>query len=214
MVAAAVSERYNSEAIQLAEAAKQGYHGTSPRVSAILALRVAEAHAQTGASTSCRAAIDVAYTALRDTPSDEGEPAWSYWLDEAQVNAQAGYCYVRLEDWSRAQDHLLAALRLQDDSYTREGALRRALLASRYARQGDPEQACDIANKAVDVLAEDVDSDRCVGHIRRVQDALSPQPQDRSSTVLPRARRPDLRCCRLGGRDCHAAAFGSEPRAR
>jgi hypothetical protein len=48
------------------------------------------------------------------------------------------------------------------------------LLAVTYARQGDPEQACDVANKAVDILAEDVDSDRCIGHVRRAQDALAP----------------------------------------
>jgi tetratricopeptide (TPR) repeat protein len=163
-----------AESARLAEAARRGYHGASPRVSAILALRVAEARAQTGEDTDVQSAIDQAYSALRDTPPEAGEPTWSYWLDEAQVNAQAGYCYTRLSDWPRAQSHLLAALRLQEDSYSREGALRRALLATTYANQGDPEQACEVGNRAIDILADDVDSDRCVGHVRRLQLSLSP----------------------------------------
>jgi hypothetical protein len=103
-----------AESARLAEAARRGYDGASPRVSAILALRVAEARAQTGENTDVQAAIDQAYSALRDPPPEAGEPACSYWLDEAQVNAQAGYCYTRLSDWSRAQippPHGLAAAR-------------------------------------------------------------------------------------------------------
>jgi hypothetical protein len=52
--------------------------------------------------------------------------------------------------------------------------LRRALLATTYAQQGDPEQACGVGNRAIDILADDVDSDRCVGHVRRLQVSLSP----------------------------------------
>jgi tetratricopeptide (TPR) repeat protein len=162
------------EAIKLAEAARQGYPGGSPRVSAILHLRAAQAYAQTQEVRECRTAIDRAYEALRDTAPQTSDPAWAYWLDEAQVNEQIGYCYTRLEDWDRAGSHLRLALRLQEAPDTREGALRRALLAVTYARQGDCEQACHTAAKAVDLLARDVDSDRCVGHVRRVQQALGP----------------------------------------
>ncbi len=42
------------------------------------------------------------------------------------------------------------------------------------ARQGEPERACEAGIKASDILAKDVDSDRCVGHIRNVQIALGP----------------------------------------
>jgi tetratricopeptide (TPR) repeat protein len=176
-------ERYN-EAIQLADAARQGYQGASARVRAILELRVAEAHAQLADVTGCRAAVERGYGALRDATAGDGGPPWSYWLDEAQVNAQAGYCYIRLGDWPRAQHHLSAAIRSQGDAYSREGALRQALLAVAHARQGDPEQACAIAGAAVDVLAEDVDSTRCVGHVRRVQDALAPYQRIPAVTAL------------------------------
>ncbi len=162
------------EATKLAEAARRGYVGASPRVSAILNLRAAEAYAQVGEAAECRSAIDAAHEAVRATPAEGGDPDWSYWLDEAQVHAQAGYCYLRLEDWSRSQSHLRTALRLQGDNCSREAALREALLAVTYARQGDPEHACDVGGRAVDLLADDVNSARCVGHVRRLQKALGP----------------------------------------
>lgn len=163
------------EAIKLSEAARRGYQGSSPRVGAILNLRAAQAYAHTGESKTCRTAIDTAYGLLRDeSPAKADVPSWAYWLDEAQANEQIGYCYMRLENWSQAQGHLRTAIKLQADPDTREGALRQALLAVTYARQGEHERACEIGTRAVDILATDVDSDRCVGHIRRVQEALSP----------------------------------------
>lgn len=160
------------EAVRLAEAARRGYPGGSPRVRAILAMRIAEARAQTGDSTGVRTAVDEAYQALETAGG--GDPEWSYWLDGAQVDAMAGYCYGRLADWPRAQSHLTAALRAQADGYHREDALRRALLAGAYARAGEPERACEIGGRAVAALADEVDSARCVGHVRRLQDALLP----------------------------------------
>jgi len=162
------------DAIKLSEAARRGYSGTSPRVKAILNLRAAQAYAQLREVTTCRAAIDSAYESLRDTTPDTNDPSWAYWLDEAQANEQIGYCYLRLEDWGRARGHLRTALRLQGNPDTREGALRQALLAITYARQGEPEHACEAGIRASDILAKDVDSDRCVGHIRNVQIALGP----------------------------------------
>jgi hypothetical protein len=43
-----------------------------------------------------------------------------------------------------------------------------------YANQGNPEQACEIGHRAIDILIDDVDSDRCVGHVRRLQASLTP----------------------------------------
>jgi tetratricopeptide (TPR) repeat protein len=169
------------EAIKLADAGRHGYPGASPRVTAILNLRAAEAYAQVKDMYVCQATIDAAYSAMQSSPPDSGEPSWSYWLDEAQVNEQAGYCYVKLENWSRARSHLTAAIRLQSDNYSRESALRQALLAITYARQGEPEHACEIANGAINLLTHEVDSDRCIGHVRQVQEAL--QPFHRTPTV-------------------------------
>lgn len=176
----------NSEAVRLADAARQGYPGASPLVSAILNLRSAQAYARANDTAECQAAIDVAYEVFRGRRPDDVDPAWAYWLDESQVNEQAGYCYMQLgrlaesggrerreKLWQSAQNHLSTALRLQAEPFGREGTLRQALLARVYAYQAEPERACEIATKAVDTLADDVDSARVVGHIRQVQDALA-----------------------------------------
>lgn len=162
------------EAIKLASAARQGYSGASPQVTAILNLRVAQAYAQTGEVKLCRNAIDGAYGVLGDPPPGSGNPPWSYWLDQAQVNEQVGYCFLRLGNWGQARAHLRTALRVQAEEPSREGALRQTLLAVAYAHEGEPEHACEIAGRAVATLSGEVDSDRCVGHIRRVQEALKP----------------------------------------
>src|SRR6266508_4664895 len=89
------------EAVRLAEAARSGYPGASPRVSAILHMRAAQAHAQASNTYETRAAMDAAAEALDATPPETGDPQWSYWLDARQMNEQAGYCFARLEDWER-----------------------------------------------------------------------------------------------------------------
>jgi len=163
------------DAITLADAAVSGYPGRSPRVAAILHLRLAEAHATAGNQRECRTAIDTAFTRLAD-PRPGGEPAWSYWINPAQAHAQAGYCHLTLGDQRAAQAHLCAALDLQDPADSREGALRAILLASSYARQPQPdvEQAAAHASSAVTALSGPVASTRCVGHLTRLTASLRP----------------------------------------
>ncbi|HEY8524746.1 MAG TPA: hypothetical protein VIL48_07285 [Acidimicrobiales bacterium] len=161
------------DAINLADTAISGYRGANPRVSAILHMRAAQAYANTGDVTETRRSIDAAYSAFRDADEDAG-PAWSYWLDEAQINEQIGYCYLRLNDWSRATSHMRKAVQLHREPYSREGALRLALLADVYAQQGEPEQACRLGHQALDTLAVEVNSARCVGHVRQVSEHLRP----------------------------------------
>ena len=66
---------------------------------------------------------------------------WTWWRQRHQARARWYHRRTRLR---RLATHminlsaaaLLGALRLQSDSYSREGALRRALLATTYARHG------------------------------------------------------------------------------
>jgi tetratricopeptide (TPR) repeat protein len=147
------------EAVTLAESARTGYPNASPRVSIILDLRAAEAYANTGAVTECRRAVDTAFDRFTDPSPSHGDPGWTYWINPAQAEAQAGYCYVKLEDWPRAGFHLRRALQLQDDACTREGALRNALLATTYVRQDSPDmdQAIALGTQAVETLRKFVE---------------------------------------------------------
>ncbi|WP_433717193.1 hypothetical protein ACQP2U_42930 (plasmid) [Nocardia sp. CA-084685] len=154
------------EATLLAESARAGYRGTSPRVNAILHLRAAEAYATEGSATETRRALDAAFTSL-DTNPAAAEPDWSYWISQTQAHAQAGFCFTRLAQPSSARHHLQQALRLQDPTNTRETALRYTLLANTHLQEPDLDldQALDYAGRAVDILADEVTSVRCVEHL-------------------------------------------------
>lgn len=164
------------EAITLAETARSGYPGASPKVTAILELRAAEAHANDQSATQAQHAIDAAFERLTDISTSTGPPDWCYWMDEAQAHAQAGYCHLRLGEPTRARRHLRHALRLHNATYSREGALRQALLATTYVQQDKPdlEQALHHGNLAANALSGEVDSARCVGHLCRLVDELAP----------------------------------------
>ncbi|WFE64028.1 hypothetical protein [Micromonospora sp. WMMD714] len=164
------------QSVTLAETARASYPATSPKVAAILDLRAAEAYANNRSVTDTRRALDNAFGRLTDSRPEHGDPDWSYWINEAQANAQAGYCYVKLEDWPRARDHLRTALRLQGNDYTREGALRNALLATTYVQQEHPEldKALALGGQAVQTLTGQVNSARCIKHVRNLVGALAP----------------------------------------
>ena len=164
------------EAVTLAETARASYPGASPRVSAILDLRAAEAYANERSASDCRRALDSAFSHLAGPPAASGDPGWSYWADDAQAHAQAGYCYLKLEDWQLARKHLRAAIRHQDSEHTREGALRDTLLATTYASQQQPDldQALHLGQRAVQTLTGQVSSARCSGHVTRLTATLTP----------------------------------------
>jgi tetratricopeptide (TPR) repeat protein len=164
------------ESVTLAETARAGYPGASPAVAAILDFRAAEAHAFDHATTECRRALDAAFDRLGNATSSAGEPGWSYWLDDAQLHAAAGSCYVRLQDWERARSHLHDALRLQDAGFSREGTLRRILLAETYLRQRRPDldQALAFGTQAVDALSSAVNSTRIATRLAPLVKGLAP----------------------------------------
>ncbi|MEV4711839.1 hypothetical protein [Micromonospora sp. NPDC049374] len=164
------------QAVTLAETARASYPESSPKVSTILDLRAAEAYANNQSVTDTRRALDRAFDRLTDRRPEHGDPDWSYWINEAQAHAQAGYCYVKLEHWSRAREHLRAALRLQSSEYSREASLRNALLATTYVRQAQPDldKALALGEQAVQTLTGQVTSARCTKHVRNLVGALAP----------------------------------------
>ena len=162
------------EAVRLAEAALHGCAGASPRVAAILHLRLAEAQAMTQDTKGCRSSIDQAREAFRASPPDYGEPDWFYWVDDAEFAAFTASCYLWLADWDRAERHYTVAIRRQADPRARASADWHAKLARVLAGKGEPEHACEVAGTAVDLLTDEVDSARCVGYVRQACIALRP----------------------------------------
>ncbi|MGH3942431.1 MAG: hypothetical protein ACRDTG_28180 [Pseudonocardiaceae bacterium] len=164
------------ESVTLAETARAGYSGAAPRVTALLDLRAAEAHARDRAVTDCRRALDSAFNRLSDPPSSSGEPDWCYWVDEPLAHAFAGSCYLDLGDCGQARLHLSTALRLQNPSYARDGAFRRIRLANTYLRQDRPEvdHAVALATRAVETLTGEVDSAYVAGQLAQFIGRLAP----------------------------------------
>jgi Tetratricopeptide repeat len=164
------------DAARLASTAVAGYKGSSPRVSSILRMRAARAHAMLGDTSDCRAAIDGAYDTFRNSPPEQGEPAWSYWMDETSLNEQIGKCFLYLGDYSAASRHLEMSLHSKNwqGSYVRDGVSVLIALATTHVKAGDPEQACAAAGQAIDVLSGQVDSPRLIVKIERLREDLRP----------------------------------------
>ncbi|MGH3916458.1 MAG: hypothetical protein ACRDTC_24065, partial [Pseudonocardiaceae bacterium] len=60
------------ESVTLAETARAGYPGASPRIATMLDLRAAVAHAHDRSVAECRRALDTAFDRLGDAPSSSG----------------------------------------------------------------------------------------------------------------------------------------------
>ena len=165
------------DAAKLTATALAGYKGSSPRVSAILHMRAALPYAIKGDAAECRHAIDSAYDAFRNSPPESGEPDWCYWMDEESLNEQIGICLMSLDDYPSACDHLELSLPAEQDepgSYAREGVARLTYLATAHARQGEPERACEVGTRAIDMLSSQVDSTRLTGRIKQLRTDLGP----------------------------------------
>lgn len=165
------------DAAKLTATALAGYKGSSPRVSAILHMRAALPYAIKGEEAACRHAIDSAYGAFRNSTPESGEPDWCYWMDEESLNEQIGICLMSLNDYPSACDHLELSLPVEQEepgSYAREGVARLTYLATAYARRGEPERACEVGTRAIDMLSGQVDSTRLTGRIRQLRKDLRP----------------------------------------
>jgi len=83
---------------------------------------------------------------------------------------------MKIGDYRQARFHLRRALKLQDSTYSRERALRKFLLATTYIKQQQPDldAALAQANQGIAILSSEVNSARCLGHLRRFTDALTP----------------------------------------
>jgi hypothetical protein len=152
-------------AVILAEAAFGRHPGASPRVSAILNLRAAEAHAAAADPTASMRAIDRAFSRLDDQPTSTGDAPWSYWMTREHAHAQAGFCHLRLRNWQGARHYLRTSL--AEAAPSREAALRRILVATSYARQplSDLDQVANEAHHAIDTLTTEVTSLRVRSHL-------------------------------------------------
>jgi tetratricopeptide (TPR) repeat protein len=164
------------EATLLARTAEAGARSrATPRVRALLHERVAWAHALAGERLQTEQALAAVET-LHGRGRPDAEPEWVYWLDETEMNAMAGRCYVELGLPERAVPLLTRALADYDPNRTRELALYTIWLVQAQVMLGDVDQAVAGAERVL-ALTRRVASTRSDGRVDVLQRALTPYRQ-------------------------------------
>jgi transcriptional regulator with XRE-family HTH domain len=165
-----------TDAVPLAQTALENYRGTNHKATAIFHLQAAQAYGHHGDLNACRRAIDAAFDSLDKAQSHDDVLGWTYWIAEWTIHVRgAGLGYYALGKWELAQQHLQAALALQDSppiksmggDHLRNSALCYTMLATAYLAQGDVEQACHSATKTIDLFGGNVQSQQCIIYLDR-----------------------------------------------
>ena len=137
-------------------------------VQAWLAALEARAHAGIGDAAAFRQAQDLANNAVGSTQPDERRHGMDYRQDRLDVTYYEGTSLVTLHQPDAAQPVLDAALAAQDPGHLKARSIVELAVATTYAQQREVDQACAVANRALDLPA-----DQRIGPItQRAQDLL------------------------------------------
>jgi hypothetical protein len=160
------------QGVLLAQTACAGV-GTSASATtqALLADRLAWAHARAGDRRACeRALVTVERLFERGDPS--ADPEWVYWLDGREIDVMAGRCWTELSRPERAEERLRHGLTGYDPLRAREIALYETWFAEVHLLRGDVEQACARATRAARLDAR-VNSARTAERLRMLARRLA-----------------------------------------
>lgn len=165
-----------TSALALAETAfTTGVGSLTPLVEATLGTRLARAHAGLGNATECHRALERARTAFARAGQDD-EPAWVSYVDEIEVEAQEGACYLDLAMTSEAAASLRRAVALLErhaPHRIRDRVHYLARLAKCHLAEHEIEQACTTAGQALD-LSRAIGSARVIERLGEFNQALAP----------------------------------------
>jgi transcriptional regulator with XRE-family HTH domain len=145
-----------------------GSRGANVAVQAWLAALEARAHAGLGHAAAFRQAQDLANNALDRTQPDERRHGMDFRHNRLDVTYYEGTSLVTLHQPDAAQPVLDAALAAQDPGHLKARSIVELAVATTYAQQREVDQACAVANGALDLPA-----DQRIGPItQRAQDLL------------------------------------------
>lgn len=163
-------------ALSLAETACEISNGSvTPLVKTMLSTRLARAHAASGNKKASLRAIDIATSSFA-TSSPRPEPLWVSYVDEIEVAAQAGACYLELRMAKPAEQALRRALHLIETTAphrVRDSVHYMSRLAKCHLLEYDVERACATAAAAMNRAAV-IGSARVAARLREFRDALEP----------------------------------------
>jgi hypothetical protein len=162
------------EGLRLAEAAQRSARGwATPTLSSLLAVREARAWAKLREGNNAEQSMTVARRSFdgRDD-DDEDNPVWIAFFDEAELNGNEGVCQLDLGKPNRATDLLKDACDGQRDSFVRNRSLYTVRLALSYVARRDITAACQLAQTALTLVANEVTSTRTLNELRDLRRRL------------------------------------------
>lgn len=166
------------DAIALIETAQAGCRDAPPVVRALFASRLARAHAESGNQSLALTALNEVAELIALGPTED-DPAWAYYVTPAGMRGQAASCYLALGDYDRAEIAYTEALLDYGDGFPRDQAVALSRLARAYLGRHELDQACATAQRAVRLLAENVDSPRSNEIVRDFSNRLRPHSGSR-----------------------------------
>ena len=179
------------EAIDLSRTAQAAAlkHGSATLLTECLVME-AHGHAARDDAHACGMTLAMAERTF-DRATQEDNPAWLAYFDEAYLAARMAQCFRDLGEASHAARYARRSLDM-DGRYVRGRAFNLALLATAHAAQDEPERACSVGRQALD-LTVGLTSARSVHYVRDLARRLRPRadvPAVRGFTAEVRERLP------------------------
>lgn len=150
----------------------------------------AHGHAARNDAQACSTALAAAERTF-DRATREDDPTWLSYFDEAYLAARMAQCFRDLGEASHAAHYAQRSLDM-DGRYVRGKAFNLSLLATAFAAQDQPEQACSVGHQALDLTAR-LTSARSVRYVRDLARQLRSRadiPAVRDFTAEVRERLP------------------------
>jgi tetratricopeptide (TPR) repeat protein len=110
----------------------------------------AEAHATLGELDPSLALLDRSLEALRPGRTCD-DPSWAEYWNRSKVLGYMGACNMRMRHPEAARAALDDALHLGEELTVKHQSIYLVDLATSYTQQREPEEACRLAGKAVDI---------------------------------------------------------------
>lgn len=179
---------HSDRALALARTAFDVASGSgTPYMNTVLATRLARAHAKIGNKQDSLMAVGRAEEAFAGAGiTSEPEPLWLSYVDQREVSAQKGACYLDLGMHRQAAAALTEALRLLDQhtpTHARDRVHYLARLAKCHLLSRDLDQACAVAHEALDT-GWILGSARVIERISEFHVALAPYAGQRDVRVF------------------------------
>jgi tetratricopeptide (TPR) repeat protein len=154
LIRGAEQQTYNGQAhqsTQLLDAAERlAARGSSPKALSWILSANAEAHATLGELDPSLALLDRSMEALR--PGRTGDdPSWAEYWNRSKVLGYIGACHMRMRRPEAARAALDNALHLGEELTVKHESIYFVDLATTYAQEREPEEACRLAGNALDI---------------------------------------------------------------